>query len=141
MPTLRRRSTIQTPSITTSTPTSCTSRTWRGLATAYRVDSYVANHGATTSDHYPVLSRYTGLTNAVAASTGRLNLANGGDTVTLRDSGSAVKGTFTYVSSLSGTDGVSMNRTPDASTGTFVLHTSISSLASSPGKRATGAAF
>jgi hypothetical protein len=35
-----------------------------------------------------------------------------------------------------------MNRSPDTSaTGSFVLHTTLSSLASSGGKRASGAAF
>ncbi len=45
-------------------------------------------------------------------------------------------------SSLAGTDGVSMNRNPDTSaTGGFVLHTSLSTLSSSAGKRANGTAF
>jgi endonuclease/exonuclease/phosphatase family metal-dependent hydrolase len=82
-----------------------------------------------------------GLTNAVAASTGGLSLGNSGDTVTLKDASSAVKDSFTYSSSLAGTDGVSMNRSPDGSTGGFVLHTAISSLSSSPGTRASGAAW
>jgi hypothetical protein len=35
-----------------------------------------------------------------------------------------------------------MNRSPDASSGgTFVLHTTLSSAASSPGKRVSGSAF
>jgi len=79
-----------------------------------------------------------GLTNAVAASTGGLSLNNNGDTVTLKDGGGATKDSFTYNSSLSGTDGVSMNRSPDGSTGTFVLHTTLSSLQSSGGKRVNG---
>ena len=82
-----------------------------------------------------------GLTNAVAASTGGLSLGNSGDTVTLKNASSAVKDSFAYSSSLAGTDGVSMNRSPDGSTGGFVLHTAISSLASSPGKRASGSAW
>ncbi|MDB4951266.1 MAG: Endonuclease/exonuclease/phosphatase [Gemmatimonadetes bacterium] len=82
-----------------------------------------------------------GLTNAVAASTGDLNLANGGDQVILKN-GATVVNSFTYTSSLAGTDGVSMNRNPDATaTGTFVLHTTISTLSSSGGKRANGTAF
>jgi hypothetical protein len=82
-----------------------------------------------------------GLTNAVAASTGALNLANGGDQVIVRN-GSTTINSFTYTSSLAGTDGVSMNRSPDTSaTGGFVLHTALSSLASSGGKRAIGTAF
>jgi endonuclease/exonuclease/phosphatase family metal-dependent hydrolase len=81
------------------------------------------------------------LTNAVAASTGGLSLNNGGDTVTLRDASSALKDSFAYTSALSGTDGVSMNRSPDGSTGPFVLHTTISSLQSSPGTRADGTAW
>lgn len=82
-----------------------------------------------------------GLTNAVAASTGSLALGNSGDTVTLKN-GTTTVDSFAYPSSLSGTDGVSMNRNPDMSaTGSFVLHTSISSLSSSPGTRADGTAF
>jgi endonuclease/exonuclease/phosphatase family metal-dependent hydrolase len=82
-----------------------------------------------------------GLTNAVAASTGDLNLANGGDSAILKNGTTTVDG-FAYTSSLSGTDGVSMNRSPDASaTGTFVLHTTLSSLTSSAGKRVNGTVF
>ena len=82
-----------------------------------------------------------GLTNAVAASTGALNLANGGDQVIVRN-GTTTINSFTYTSSLAGTDGVSMNRSPDTSaTGGFVLHTAISSLASSGGKRANGTVY
>lgn len=83
-----------------------------------------------------------GLTNAVAASTGQLSLANGGDSVILKDGGGVTKNSFAYSSSLAGTDGVSMNRSPDASaSGSFVLHTAVSSLTSSPGTRANGTAF
>src|SRR5262249_33910443 len=83
-----------------------------------------------------------GLSNAVAASTGALSLNNSGDTVTVKDATGATIDSFTYTSSLAGTDGVSMNRNPDATaTGTFVLHTGISSLSSSPGKRANGQDF
>lgn len=82
-----------------------------------------------------------GLTNAVAASTGQLNLSNSGDTVTIKNASAAVVDSFTYTSALSGTDGVSMNRSPDASTGSFVLHTTLSSLVASPGTRASGAAW
>lgn len=82
-----------------------------------------------------------GLSNAVAASTGGLALGNGGDSVILRN-GTTTVSSFTYSSSLSGTDGVSMNRNPDASaTGGFVLHTALGSLSSSAGTRANGAAF
>jgi hypothetical protein len=84
----------------------------------------------------------SGLTNAVAASTGTLGLGNSGDTVTVKNASGTTMDTYTYSSSLSGTDGVSMNRSPDASaTGSFVLHTSLSSLSSSPGKHASGTAF
>jgi beta-lactamase superfamily II metal-dependent hydrolase len=82
-----------------------------------------------------------GLTNAVAASTGALSLNNTGDTVSVRNGATTVD-TFTYSSTLAGTDGVSMNRSPDATaTGTFVLHTNLSTLSASPGTRASGAAF
>ncbi|MDF3068732.1 MAG: endonuclease/exonuclease/phosphatase [Polyangiaceae bacterium] len=84
----------------------------------------------------------SGLTNAVAASTGGLNLGNSGDTVTLKNSsGTSIDG-FAYSSSLAGSDGVSINSSPDArATGSFVKHTAVSPLSSSPGKRATGAAW
>jgi endonuclease/exonuclease/phosphatase family metal-dependent hydrolase len=83
-----------------------------------------------------------GADGAVAASTGALGLSNGGDTVTLRDGAGAAVDGFTYPSSLSGVDGVSMNRNPDASPGSpFVLHTAIVSSASSPGTRADGSPF
>jgi endonuclease/exonuclease/phosphatase family metal-dependent hydrolase len=83
-----------------------------------------------------------GLTNAVASSTASLNLSNSGDTVTLKDASGAVVNSVIYTSVLSGTDGVSMNRSPDASSvGTFVLHTSIGASSASPGKRVSGAGF
>ncbi|HKQ79977.1 MAG TPA: lamin tail domain-containing protein [Blastocatellia bacterium] len=189
-----------------------------GSVEVFRVDQFIPNYGATTSDHYPVLSRYAfgggasaqviineiranepgsntagefvelvniggttaniggwtisdgsasrhtfaagtmlnpgkaivvfgaasaipaGLSNAVAASSGGLSLNNSSDTVTVRDSGGAVKNSFAYTSALASTDGVSMNRNPDGTAaGTFVLHTSISSALSSPGVRASGA--
>jgi endonuclease/exonuclease/phosphatase family metal-dependent hydrolase len=81
-----------------------------------------------------------GLSNAAPASTGALSLNNDGDTVTVRDAAGAVKNSFAYTSTLSGTDGVSMNRNPDGTAaGAFALHTSISSAQSSPGVRASGA--
>jgi endonuclease/exonuclease/phosphatase family metal-dependent hydrolase len=189
-----------------------------GSAEIYRVDSFITSYGTTTSDHFPVLTRYnfggtpnvilneilanepgsdtagefveivnvgtasanlsgwtvsdatqvrhtfasgtslaagkaivvfagasaipTGLSNAVAASTGSLSLANAGDTVALKSNTGTVIQSFTYPSSLAGTDGVSMNRNPDATAnGSFVLHTTLSSLSSSPGKHANGTAF
>ena len=79
---------------------------------------------------------------AVAASSGSLGLNNSSDTVTLRDASSAVVDGFAYSSSLASTDGVSMNRSPDAdAAGTFVLHTSLSAASSSAGKHADGSAF
>jgi len=84
----------------------------------------------------------SGVTNAVGASTGTLGLGNSGDTVTVKNAAGVTVNTTTYASSLSSTDGVSMNRSPDASSGgTFVLHTTLSSVASSAGKRVSGAAF
>jgi endonuclease/exonuclease/phosphatase family metal-dependent hydrolase len=83
-----------------------------------------------------------GSTNAVGASTAQLNLSNSGDSVILKDGSGVTKASYTYPSSLSGTDGVSMNRSPDSSaTGSWVLHTTISTLQSSGGKRANGTAF
>ena len=84
----------------------------------------------------------SGLTNAVGASTGDLNLGNSGDTVRLKRADGTQVDAFTYSSSLSKSDGVSMNRSPDGSaTGSFVLHNTLSSLKSSAGKRASGADF
>nr|WP_244237416.1 lamin tail domain-containing protein [Corallococcus llansteffanensis] len=83
-----------------------------------------------------------GTAGAVAASTGTLGLSNSGDTVTLKNASGTAVDTATLASSLAGTDGVSANRSPDASaTGSFTLHTSVSSATSSPGKRASGVAF
>ena len=88
-----------------------------------------------------------GTPNAVASSTGSLSLNNGGDTVTVKTSSAttaATIDTFTYGSPLTNQDGVSMNRSPDASaTGTFVLHNTntLSTLSASPGTRVSGAAF
>jgi hypothetical protein len=82
-----------------------------------------------------------GTPNAVASSTGSLSLNNGGDTVTVKNGATTID-TYTYASALAAQDGVSMNRSPDASaTGGFVLHTSLSSLSASPGERVNGAAF
>jgi hypothetical protein len=82
-----------------------------------------------------------GTPNAIASSTGALSFNNAGDNVVLKN-GATVVNSFNYPSSLSSTDGVSMNRNPDVSaTGTFVLHTAISTLKGSPGKRANGSAF
>ncbi|HEX2570370.1 MAG TPA: lamin tail domain-containing protein [Polyangia bacterium] len=83
-----------------------------------------------------------GLSNAVGASSNALGLGNSGDTVTVRDAGGAIIDTFTYPLSLASRDGVSMNRSPDGSaSGTFVLHTNLSTLANSPGRRVSGASF
>jgi beta-lactamase superfamily II metal-dependent hydrolase len=83
----------------------------------------------------------TGTPNAVTASTGGLSLVNGGATVSVKN-GSTTIDSFTYSSTLAGTDGVSMNRNPDATaTGTFVLHTAVSTLPASAGERADGTAF
>jgi endonuclease/exonuclease/phosphatase family metal-dependent hydrolase len=83
-----------------------------------------------------------GLTNAVAASTGTLGLSNSGDSVVVRNASGVTVDSLSYSSSLAGTDGVSMNRSPDATAGAaLVLHTSISSLSRSPGKRADGTDF
>jgi endonuclease/exonuclease/phosphatase family metal-dependent hydrolase len=83
-----------------------------------------------------------GTPGAVIASTGSLGLSNSGDTVTLKNAAGTAVDTAVLSSSLSGTDGVSANRSPDASAGgAWVLHTSVSGLTSSPGRRASGAAF
>ncbi|MBC7978923.1 MAG: lamin tail domain-containing protein, partial [Myxococcales bacterium] len=82
-----------------------------------------------------------GLTNAIASSTGSFVFGNSGDTVKLGNPAGLVD-SVTYTSTLSGTDGVSMNRSPDGSaTGTFVLHTTLATAPRSAGTRVTGAAF
>ncbi|WIG95555.1 lamin tail domain-containing protein [Myxococcus sp. SDU36] len=83
-----------------------------------------------------------GTPNAVSASTGTLGLSNSGDTVTVKTATGTVVESAVLSSGVSGTDGVSANRSPDLGTAaTFVLHTSLSSLTSSPGRRVNGSAF
>lgn len=83
-----------------------------------------------------------GLSNAVACSTGTLSLGNSGDTVTLKNGAGAVVQTMSYSSSLAGSDGVSINRSPDGSaTGTWVKHDTMSSLPRSAGLKAGGGAW
>ena len=78
---------------------------------------------------------------AVAASTGQLNLANGGDEVVLR-SGTKIIDRVVYTAALAGSDGVSMNRFPDlVATSPWVLHSAMSTLPSSLGRRSTGLAY
>jgi hypothetical protein len=82
------------------------------------------------------------LTNVVAASTGSLSLANGGDSVVLADASGSEVDRYTYTASLAANDGVSMNRTPDGGRNrAFVLHTLLSNLDRSPGKQADGTAW
>ncbi|WP_233262264.1 lamin tail domain-containing protein [Vitiosangium sp. GDMCC 1.1324] len=84
----------------------------------------------------------SGLSNAVAASTGTLNLANTSDSVTVKDTAGISVDSFSYTSSLASADGVSMNRNPDATVGAgFALHNTVSTLTASAGKRANGTAF
>ncbi|WP_371817305.1 lamin tail domain-containing protein [Myxococcus sp. CA051A] len=84
----------------------------------------------------------SGTPGAVAATTGTLGLSNSGDTVTVKNASGTVVDTATLSSTMAGTDGVSANRSPDVgSSATFVLHTSLSSLSTSPGRRASGASF
>lgn len=81
----------------------------------------------------------SGLSNAVSASTGSLRLANGGDSLTLKNSGGVTIAAITYPASLANDDGVSMNLSPDGSaSGTFMKHTSLSTLSESPGERIDG---
>jgi hypothetical protein len=83
-----------------------------------------------------------GVSNAVGATTGGLSLGNTGDTVAVKNAAGANVDSYTYGSSLAGADGVSMNRSLDASAGSaFVLHNALSALAASAGKRANGNAF
>lgn len=82
-----------------------------------------------------------GTPNAIASSTGALNLANGGDSVILKN-GTTVVDSYTYAAALASQDGVSMNRNPDLTAGAaFVLHNTISTLKGSPGTKANGTSF
>ncbi|WP_368670868.1 lamin tail domain-containing protein [Myxococcus sp. AM010] len=84
----------------------------------------------------------SGTPNAVSASTGTLGLSNSGDTVIVKMATGAVVESAVLSSGVSGTDGVSANRSPDlGAAATFVLHTSLSSLKASPGHRVNGSAF
>jgi len=199
-----------------------------GSAEVYRVDQYIGDYGSSTSDHYPVITRYAldggsqepdpdpgptqvflneilanepgsstggefveivnageataslggftlsdagglrhtfpagaslppggavvvfgaasgipaGVPNAVIAASGGLSLGNGGDSVILADAAGAIVDSVTYGSSLASADGVSMNRSPDASPGGgFVLHTSLAAANASPGTRVSGSSF
>ncbi|WP_437520254.1 lamin tail domain-containing protein [Sorangium sp. So ce726] len=81
-----------------------------------------------------------GLTNAAAASTGTLSLANGSDSVTVKDGSGAVKGTHSWSSTP--TDGLSKNRSPDGSAaGSFANHNTVGTGNTSPGKRANQTAW
>ncbi|QSQ17781.1 lamin tail domain-containing protein [Myxococcus landrumensis] len=83
-----------------------------------------------------------GTPGAVACSTGTLSLTNGGDTVSVRNASGTIVDSVTLPSTLTGTDGVSANRSPDLGTSsTFVLHTTLSTLSTSPGRRVNGASF
>lgn len=85
-----------------------------------------------------------GTPNAVVASTRSLSLNNGGDTVTLRTSatGEAVTvDSYTYTAAQAAKDGVSINRTLDATPTPFELHDTLSPLKSSPGRRLDGSDF
>lgn len=84
----------------------------------------------------------SGLSGAVAASTGALGLSNGGDSVALTDATGGAVDAVVYTSALSGTDGVSMNRATDGDpSAAFVLHTVLAAASSSPGTRADGSPF
>lgn len=79
---------------------------------------------------------------AVPASSGGLNLANGGDQVIAKNATGTTVQSMSYTSALAGSDGVSINRSPDGSaTGTWVKHNTISSLARSLGQRADGTTY
>ncbi|WP_342379662.1 lamin tail domain-containing protein [Myxococcus stipitatus] len=83
-----------------------------------------------------------GTPGAVACSTGTLSLTNGGDTVSVRNASGTIVDSVTLPSTLTGTDGVSANRSPDVGTSsTFVLHTTLSTQGTSPGRRANGSPF
>ena len=79
---------------------------------------------------------------AVPASSGGLNLSNSGDQAIVRNAAGTTVQSMSYTSALAGSDGVSINRSPDGSaTGTWVKHNTISSLARSLGQRADGTTY
>lgn len=79
---------------------------------------------------------------AVPASSGGLNLANGGDQAIVKNTAGTTVQSMSYSSALASSDGVSINRSPDGSaTGTWVKHNTISSLARSLGQRADGTTY
>ncbi|AEI66317.1 endonuclease/exonuclease/phosphatase family protein [Corallococcus macrosporus] len=82
----------------------------------------------------------TGLTNAVAASSGLLGLGNASDSVRVRRQDATLVDQYDYTSTLAGT---SANRSPDATPDApFVAHDLLpAGLPSSPGLRADGTAF
>jgi endonuclease/exonuclease/phosphatase family metal-dependent hydrolase len=83
-----------------------------------------------------------GLGNALAASSGGLGLNNTTDTVKLKDASGRTLDALSYAKALAAKDGVSMNLARDGDPGEdFVLHTSMSPLAASPGKRIDGSPF
>jgi endonuclease/exonuclease/phosphatase family metal-dependent hydrolase len=53
-----------------------------GSVQVYRVDSYVANYDASTSDHYPVLTRYTFGGGGTTTPAVRITAPNGGESYT-----------------------------------------------------------
>ncbi|MBJ6763409.1 lamin tail domain-containing protein [Myxococcaceae bacterium JPH2] len=68
-----------------------------------------------------------------------VNQGSAGDSLYLKHSDGTVEDSTSYVDAYTGT---SYNRSPDASnTGSWVLHTSLSSSQSSPGKHSNGTAF
>jgi hypothetical protein len=68
-------------------------------------------------------------------------LSNGGDTVTVKNGAGTVVDSYVFSSAII-VEGISANRSLDGAGGSpFVLHTSVSSSASSPGVRADGAPF
>ncbi len=83
-----------------------------------------------------------GATGAVAASTGGLGLNNDGDTVVLRTAAGNELTRAAFTGALADEDGVSLTRATDGElTAAYVAHNSISTLPSSAGRRASGAAF
>ena len=78
----------------------------------------------------------------LVASSGALGLSNGGDTVELVGAGGEPADLVSYDGALAASDGVSMNRAPDADpAAAFVLHTDLAAAASSPGTHADGSPF
>lgn len=116
---------------------------WDGLSARHKFQGLKIGAGRALVVFAKAVAIPAGLTNAIASSSGKLDLGNQGDTVTLKDAAGAVLDTVTYGGALCRTQGVSFNRSKDGkpSAGAWVTHTSLGGRPASPGKRVDGSDF